>query len=298
MILVTTPTGNSGSMVLRQLVEAGHSVRALVRNPAKIPANLHDHIGIVQGSMLDVDVFAHALEGCESLYFCIPQADDANDVTEHYATFANTAVQAAKQAGTHRVVYLSGAGKDSPLATHAGSASALFHAEDILAASGLALRALRCPVFYESTLWQIDAIKHAGMLFGLMPGDYRHGEVAVRDIAAAAVACLTDKQWNDVQGIGVFGPVDISQDEIATWVGQAIDKPVRYQQIPRERYVSNLQGFGVSDALSNAVADMFEAIANGLFETEPRTAVNSAATSMPDWIGEVFVPAFANPQQY
>lgn len=291
MILVTTPTGNTGSLLLGQLVAAGEPIRALTRHPAKLSTELRAQIEVVQGSMLDPDVFAQALDGCESLFLCIPQADDAADVMEHYASFAQIAVRAAQQSGTRRVVYLSGAGKDSPLAARAGSASALFCAEDLLAQSGLALRALRCPVFFESTLWQMEPIHHAGMMFGLMPGDYRHGQVAVRDIAAAAADWLTDASWNDVQGVGVFGPTDVSQNEIAAWVGEAIGKPVRYQQVSRERYIGNLTQFGVSDALAIAVADMFEAIANGLFDAEARPPT-ATATPMQQWIRDVFVPAF------
>ena len=298
MILVTTPTGNTGSRLLRQLVAAGQPVRALARSPEKIPADLRATTEVVQGSLLDAPALTQALEGCDSMFFCIPQADDATDVMEHYATFAEIAVQAAQNSGTRRVVYLSGAGKDSLLAGQAGSASALFHAEDIIAESGLALRALRCPVFYESTLWQAESIKHAGMMFGLMPGDYRHGQVAVQDIASAAAAWLSDQQWNDVRGVGVFGPVDVSQDEIADWIGQAIKQPVRYQQVSREQYVGNLGNFGVSSALANAVADMFEAIANGLFDAEPRLTHAIPAMSMPAWIDEVFVPAFASERAY
>jgi uncharacterized protein YbjT (DUF2867 family) len=231
------------------------------------------------------------------MFFCIPQADDATDVLEHYASFAHAAVRAATQSGTRRIVYLSGAGKDSPLAHHAGSASALFLAEDILAESGLALRALRCPVFFESTLWQIDPIRHAHMLFGLMPGDYQHGQVGVRDIAATAAAWLINNTWDGVHGIGVFGPSDVSQDEIAAWISKAINKTVQYQQISRERYIGNLTGFGVSGALAGAVADMFEAIANGLFNAEPRTPITDAQ-SMQQWIDDVLVPAYNHPRQY
>jgi hypothetical protein len=90
------------------------------------------------------------------------------------------------------------------------------------------------------------------MLFGLMPGDYQHGQVGVRS--------------------------------------------VQYQQVSRERYIENLTGFGVSDALAGAVADMFEAIANGLFNAEPRTPI-TAAQSMQQWIDDVFVPAFHHPRQ-
>jgi len=139
MILVTTPTGNSGSLILRQLVEGGHTVRVLARDPNKIPEELRAQIEIVQGSLLDVDALTRALQGCDTAYYCIPQSTTPDDVIRYYEEFATIAVQAIQVAGTQRIVYLSGAGTDSPLRENAGTATGLFHAEDILGKSGAAL---------------------------------------------------------------------------------------------------------------------------------------------------------------
>jgi uncharacterized protein YbjT (DUF2867 family) len=300
MLLITTPTGNTGHHLVRQLVEGGHAVRVLVRHPAKLPTDLLAHLDVVEGSLLDVDVFKRAVQGCDGLFFCIPQADDATDVIAHYHHFAHTAVQAVEGSTISRMVYLGGAGKNSPLATKAGSAAALFHAEDVLAEFAdkheIALRTLRCPVFYESALWQIQPIAHAGMMFGLLPADYPHGQVAVRDIASQAARLLLDTSWRGVEGSGLFGPADVSMAQMAGWIADAIQKPVHYQQISRAAYIGNLRNFGVSEALANAVADMFEAIASGLFDSEPRSTVG--AITLPQWIHDVFAPAYAHPQTY
>jgi uncharacterized protein YbjT (DUF2867 family) len=50
MILVTTPTGNTGSALLHELVASNEQVRVLVRNPAKLPSELRSRIEVVQGS--------------------------------------------------------------------------------------------------------------------------------------------------------------------------------------------------------------------------------------------------------
>lgn len=300
MLLVTTPTGNTGRHIVRQLAEAGNAVRVLVRHPEKLPVDLLPHLDVVEGSMLDVNAFSRAADGCEGMFFCIPQADDADDVIAHYRHFAQIGAEAAKAGGTQFMVYLGGAGKESHLSQSAGSATALFHAEDLLAEFAhkhtLALRTLRCPVFYESTLWQIQPISHAGMMFGLLPADYPHGQVGVQDIAIQAVHLLQDLSWDGVGSAGVFGPSDITMNHVAGWISEVIQKPVHYQQIPRAAYIGNLRNFGVSEALANAVADMFEAIAAGLFDSEARQVTGTL--SMAQWITDVFAPAFARPAEY
>lgn len=131
-------------------------------------------------------------------------------------------------------------------------------------------------------------------LFGLLSGAYRHGQVAVHDIARTAATLLSDTSWSDVAGVGVFGPADVSLDEIAGWVGEALGAPVRYQQLAPGEEREMLRGFGVSEALVEAVIAIFVAIGAGLFDAEPRPAAAADALAMPQWIEDVFAPAFRN----
>jgi len=163
MILVTTPTGNTGSIILRQLIDQGQKVRIFARDPEKISADILEKVEVATGSLLNESEFTEALQGCDTLYFCIPQSNTQNDVNAYYESFANVATNAIKNAGTKRVVYLSSGGKGSNLP--AGLITALHKAEDIISQSGASVRALRCPVFYESLLYQTASLKKTGMFF-------------------------------------------------------------------------------------------------------------------------------------
>ena len=123
MILVTTPTGKTGSLITKGLIEKGHQVKVLARHPSKIPTELQPKIQIAEGSLLDLDSFKMALRGCNSLYFCIPETNTQANVFSYYEHFASIAQNAIKASQVERVVFVSGGGKGTVL--NAGISSAL-----------------------------------------------------------------------------------------------------------------------------------------------------------------------------
>jgi uncharacterized protein YbjT (DUF2867 family) len=69
VIVVTTPTGKIGSQVVKGLLDAGETVRVIVRDAAKLTPGIRERVEAVEGSHDDVAVVAKATEGAES-FFC------------------------------------------------------------------------------------------------------------------------------------------------------------------------------------------------------------------------------------
>jgi len=283
MILVTTPTGNTGSMILQQLVEQGQQVRIFVRDQEKISAAILEKVEIATGSLLNESEFTEALQGCDTLYFCVPQSNTQEDVNAYYENFANVASNAIKNAGTRRVVYLSSGGKESNL--QAGLITALHKVEDIISQSGASVRALRCPVFYESILYQTASLKDTGMFFLPIDGNYKMPQVAVKDIASKAVELLIDKTWAGVEGYVIQGPENISYNDIAIQLSELTGKPIRFQQVSNDDYMKTLlRQHHTSEAFAVSLTEMLTAIGNGLYDTEPR--INYTSTTIKEWMRE------------
>jgi uncharacterized protein YbjT (DUF2867 family) len=58
MIVVTTPTGNIGSQVVKNLLAANEAVRVIVRDPAKLTPEVRGKVDVVQGSSDDGSVLS------------------------------------------------------------------------------------------------------------------------------------------------------------------------------------------------------------------------------------------------
>src|SRR6266496_2338743 len=156
-ILVTTPAGNIGRKVLRELLAPEFSVRVIAREPARLPGEIREQVEAVRGSTDDPAALRRALEGVESLFWCVPtESLQETNVRGHFERFARAASRAVREAGTPRVVTISVGGKG--VARNAGPISALHAMEDLLNESGAAIRHLRCGSFMENFLWQTRPI--------------------------------------------------------------------------------------------------------------------------------------------
>ena len=106
-VLVTGATGFIGSRLVRALVEQGHRVKAMTRNPV-------DYAGPgdpVFGDVFDAGTLAEPMEGVDSAVYLVHSLDD-NDFERMDAEAAKGFGLAAAATGVQQIVYLGGLGKD------------------------------------------------------------------------------------------------------------------------------------------------------------------------------------------
>src|SRR5207247_4316888 len=65
-ILITTPTGNIGRRVLRELLAPEFSVRVIARDPARLPEEVREQVEVIRGSGDDSATLRLALDGVEA----------------------------------------------------------------------------------------------------------------------------------------------------------------------------------------------------------------------------------------
>src|SRR5260370_29792381 len=101
-VVVTGATGKQGGAVVRSLLERGHKVRAVTRNPNSSQAKSLANAGatLVAASLEDTAALTKALEGATSLFaMTTPFEGGTQAETQQGISAAN----AAKAAGVHLV---------------------------------------------------------------------------------------------------------------------------------------------------------------------------------------------------
>jgi len=294
MIVITTPAGQIGRQVLGNLLQSGERLRVIARDPSQLPAEVREDLDIVEGSHGDAAVADKAFADADAVLWVTPVDRRAPSVEAAFAGFTRPAAEAFKRHGVGRVVGVSMLGRGTPWAAQAGFVTGSLAMDDLIAASGVAYRALTNPYFMEDTARQAESIKNQSLFTSPIAGDRKRPTVATRDIAAAASRLLLEASWSGVEEVPLLGPEDLSYNDMAEIMSQVLGKDVRFQQITFEAYKNRFIRLGTSDAMAQGYTDMAWAKNEGLDNGVQRTPQNSTPTGFRQWCEEVLKPAVAS----
>jgi (4-alkanoyl-5-oxo-2,5-dihydrofuran-3-yl)methyl phosphate reductase len=251
MILITGSTGNVGSEVVKQLANAGHKVRALVRDPKEATGRLPTTVDVVVGDLDNVDTLVNALKGVDKLYLLAPltpslQQQEAN------------AVEAAKRARVQYIVKHSALGAQWEATTLAKWHRA---GERIVEQAAAQWTHIRPSGFFSNALGWAGMIKNGGTVY-YPTGEGKLGVVDPRDIAAVAVKCLTEPGHGS-KTYDVTGPVALSTREQVDLIGRAIGKQLKFVDVPDQAARESMLGMGMPAPIVEMMLEFCKAIKAG-----------------------------------
>ncbi|AYN38969.1 NAD-dependent epimerase/dehydratase family protein [Streptomyces dangxiongensis] len=256
MILVTGATGKVGREAIRQLLGLGHGVRALSRRPED--AELPGGVDMVGGSPADPASLDEAFTGVSVALVVL-----AGDVAREAANIA----EAARRAGTDRIVLLSSASVLHPL-PH-GIADEHRAAEEAVRRSGASWTFLRPGPFHANTSWWTRTVRERGAVrcwIGNNPG----APVDEYDIASAAVAALT-RDGHEGRSYLLTGPETLTSREQARILGDVLGRELDFSVAPAEEVVEVFAG--ITGDRAAAVTNVAALHSPGVPWSRPTTAV-------------------------
>ena len=106
-IAIFGATGRTGLPLVQKALDAGHTVRALVRNPQKMSIK-HPRLILIQGSSLDAAKVNETITGSDGVISALGQGKDSPADLQTRST--QLIINAMKQRSLRRLVSLTGAG--------------------------------------------------------------------------------------------------------------------------------------------------------------------------------------------
>ncbi|MGW5642338.1 NAD(P)H-binding protein [Saccharopolyspora sp. NPDC003752] len=208
-ILVTGATGNVGRQILAHLLaKPDVAIRAMVRTPAM--ADLPDGVEVVRGNLAEPESLHDCLRGVDAVFLMWPlhTGEALPAVLEVIATQAS------------RVVFL-GSGGVGDLTTD--------QQQQLIEQCGLESTVIRPSTFAVNALWWAKQIRAGDVVRGAY-GELPLAMLHEADIAAVAVQALTS-DGHDGATYRLTGPQVLSQAEQVRIIGEAIGRPLRWEEL-------------------------------------------------------------------
>ena len=222
--LITGATGATGGAAAEQLLEQGRRVRAFVHRSDERAENLRKRgADIVVGDLLDFDAVRAALKNVDRAYFVYPIQPGLVQATAQFA-------QAAREAGIEAIVNMSQVSARSDAKSH--SARDHWLAEQVFDWSGLNVAHIRPTYFAEWLLYLAPMIRQGAMYAPFTTG--RHAPITGEDQGRVIAGILQNPQPHRGKVYPLYGPIELTHEEIAQIVGRVLGRRIVYHSMPIE----------------------------------------------------------------
>lgn len=235
MILVTGATGTIGRPLIDLLVGQNAEVRAITRNPQA--SGLPTDVEVVAGDPSQPDTIIPLLGGVTSI-FLHPRA---------VGMAAGALLTLAQECGVKRVVVLSAINVDDDFANQPSryQGDRNKEVEDAAIGSGLEWVSLRASSFAANSIRAGDIVRYPYAAFEESPIDEQDlAEIITR-------ALLTDELVD--RRLELTGPQSLTHSEMVAIIGDAIGRPLRYQEISPEAAKQGMVEHGAPEPFVEAL---------------------------------------------
>ncbi len=252
-IAVLGASGSTGRVVADFVLNDGHDLCAIVRNPDSC-ADLADRgAQTVRADLDDPSTINAALDGVQAVYFCSPLPVGHDDPFAVELERGQRFIKAAQSAAVEHVVLLSAMGPETaPGVALLETKRAI---ESDLIGSGLGYTILRPSMFMDNV-----ALAGPQPLLGMgltwpFSAEKPIQPIAAADIGAIAFQALSGPARNSVYDL--VGPEAIRFPEMAEDLGRAMGAKIGFTEISDAIYVEHVGAAIGSPQVAQAIADSY-----------------------------------------
>jgi uncharacterized protein YbjT (DUF2867 family) len=293
MIVITGATGRTGREAVNALLEKSAKLRLVGRDAKRLQPLLQNSAEPFVGDIGDTSFLTRAFEGATAVYLVVPEDTSQPDLRAHQERVTDSFASAVTKARVPYVVAVSSIGAQHAAGT--GPIVGLHNMEQKLnGIPGLNVLYLRPGYYMENLMLSLAPLCSMGMLPGGMQGDFAMPWIATRDIGAYAARRLHSLSFSGSSVQELHGERDLTMNEVAAIVGNAIGKPeLRYQQVPFSALEAALVQMGMPSKNVALLIEMWNGANKGLVvPQERRSPENTTPTTLEAFTAQVFAPAY------
>jgi NAD(P)H dehydrogenase (quinone) len=233
MHAITGITGSVGGEVARALLNAGHAVRAVIRDPRK--GAVWEALGcdVSLADMNDAAALAAAFKAASDVFVLLPpNFDPSPDFPETRAIVAALR-RALATARPGKVVCISTIGAQ---AKRENLLTQLTIMEESLGDLPMPITFLRPAWFMENCSWDVAPARDTRVISSfLQPLEKPVPMVATADVGRVA-AELLQETWTGRRIIELEGPTRVTPNQIAATFAEIFSHPVQAEAVPRQTW--------------------------------------------------------------
>ena len=246
MYAITGITGQVGSQVAQALLDAGHEVRAVVRDAVKGKQWAAKGCEVALADVTDASALGAAFEKVAGVFVLLPPHFDPSPDFRESNVAIDTFYKALSAASPGKVVCLSTVGAQ---ATQPNLLNQLGLLEKRLGTLSLPIVFLRAGWFMENAKWDIEPARRTGVMPSfLQPLDKPVPMVATVDVARVA-AELLQQNWQGSRIVELEGLTRVTPNEIAACLAGLLERDVLAQPVPRESWEATFRSSGMRNPL-------------------------------------------------
>ncbi len=288
---IIAASGHIGSRVADTLLDAGHTVRVLTRQRARLAALERRGAQVVTGDVLEPGVVETLFRGSDAAFLIAPPNATAERFQPYFETVGTIYADAARATNLRHAVFISCLGAHDP--RFRGLVGVHADVEKILdGVRSLNVVHLRAPSFFENLYYFMHAMRASGALVSPIAPTAEIETVATRDIATAASRLLLELAFEGHSSAEIHGPTELTMERIAALIGQALGRPFPAERVPREVDIANLVGAGLSRDFATLLNDTWDLFSTyGLLRESAPSPASRGTTTMESFVREQIVPA-------
>ncbi|WP_454801286.1 NmrA family NAD(P)-binding protein [Mucilaginibacter phyllosphaerae] len=266
-VLITGATGVTGMNAIDRLLELNEPVRAMVHKiDIRSDALAKRGVEIVEGDLCDFDTLNVALRGVDAALFIYPiQSPGLLAASVYFA-------QAALEENVRLIVNLSQCTSRRMAKSHA--AKDRWFAERIFDRSGTPVTHLR-PNLYAEWLSFLNHNLTSKNQFISPFGESRYAPIAGEDVGRVIAAILLNPEPHMGQIYPLFGPVELSHNEMAEILSNNLHQKISYEPIDGKTFITLMENSQCSPYFMQHMSAILTDIQDGIL----------AGTS--DWVEKI-----------